>query len=494
MRSLISTLAMAGLLASVAPVWAQTVEGTPTDLLPPAMRGDVPAPKASPAKPKPVQKSVKAQPAKRVAQKPKPVVTQQKPDNTQAPIPIDLPPSVAPPAPPLVTPPVIDVALPPPVWTIQSAEALLAVIGRIGGRGLIPDDYDPAALQLAIDNGEGDALNAVATDAFVKLATDLRDGRTPKSARIQWLVKDTDAQTLPIRPVLDVALATGKIGEGLASLEPAHPDYARLLNLIDRTTDKAKLGLIRVNLDRWRWMPQSLGGKHMFANIPEYTLRVFANNKVLAHYPVIVGKKTTQTPAIDAQAQGVVIHPPWYLPRSIINESVGALIARSPGTARARGYTWTGSGKTLSVIQKPGPNSALGVIKVDMPNAEAIFVHDTPSRHLFGGPNKALSHGCLRTERAMELGILLGILQGGGTAEELAELIKKGKTEKVPFKENLPVFISYFTMGTGVDGVMKNYEDLYGRDAPVMASFAKPRSQLLVPAPIVVSPPQAGGR
>lgn len=484
MRVSIGVLVAVGLMMQPATAWAQrTVSGAPIDLLPPNMRGETP-PAAVPV-PSPKKQP---KPAKRVVQS-----QAQQTQTPQSPIPVDIPPSSVPTAPSVLppitvpTPPAVPapvpapvIVLPPPKWSVDNASKLLAIIGRIGGRGLIPSDYDPEALKAAIAAGEGDALNAIATASFAALATDLRDGRTPKSARVQWLVRDTDAETLPIRPALDDALATGEIGEVLASLEPASADYARLLDVLERTpaTDRAKVQLIRTNLDRWRWMPQSMGVKHLLANVPEFKLRVLSNNKILANYGVIVGKLNTQTPSLDAVAQGVVIHPPWNLPRSIINESVGALIARSPATARARGYTWTGSGKTLYVTQQPGPNSALGVIKVDMPNAESIFIHDTPSRHLFAGEQKALSHGCLRTDRAMELGILLGILQGGGTAEELAELIKAGKTERVPFKETIPVFITYFTMATDVNGVMRSYNDLYGRDAAVAATFAKPRSLL----------------
>jgi L,D-transpeptidase YcbB len=478
MRWLVGAVIAIGLASSGGPAFAQrTVEGTPTDLLPPSMtEAEQPAsqPKAKKAKAKRVE-----------ASDPLPAIA----------------PTVAPAVPtlPAVLPPVAE--LPPPVapvplpsWSIVNARALLANIETAGSRGLMPADYGPEALKLAIAGGEGDALNAVATDAFTKLGLDLRDGRTPRSARIQWLVKDTDAANMPIDGVLRQALESGGIDASLASLEPRHPDYTILKAMLAKTapTDKARVQLIRTNMDRWRWMPQSLGPRFMYANVPEYMLRVFANQKNIAIYPIIVGKTDTQTPSLDAMAQGVVIHPPWNLPRSIINESVGALIAKNPAAARARGYVWTGSGKTLAVTQKSGPNSALGVIKVDMPNAESIFIHDTPSRHLFGGPNKALSHGCLRTDRAMELGILLGIIQGGFEAEELADLIKAGKTTKVPFKANIPVYISYFTLGTAVDGTMKVYTDLYGRDAAVAASFAKPRSAL-IPAPIAVPAGVVGG-
>ncbi len=369
-----------------------------------------------------------------------------------------------------------------PEWELTEAQSLLAVIERVGLRGLMPKDYDPEGLRAAIAVGQGAALNEMATRQFTRLALDLRDGRTPLAARVQWKMKDTDATTLPIDVAMGQALASGDVDGALEQLEPKHPDYARLKRALAETptANVSRLKLIRANMDRWRWMPQNLGVKHILANIPEYMLRVVVNGKNIADYPVIVGKKTTQTPSLSAMAGGVVVHPPWVLPRSIINESVGALIANNPAGARAQGYVWTGSGKNLSVIQKAGPRSALGYIKVDMPNPDAIFVHDTPSRHLFGGANKTLSHGCLRTERAMELGILLGMLQKGGTAEELAALIKKGKTERVPFKENLPVYISYFTMATGKSGGLEVYQDVYGRDAAIYVSFDKPRAERVV--------------
>jgi L,D-transpeptidase YcbB len=392
---------------------------------------------------------------------------------------------VEPPAPILpVAPPVIEV--PPPEWSVDVAKSLVNAIERIGGQGLFAKDYDPVGLRAAISAGPGAALNEIATRQFKRLAIDLRDGRTPQSSRIQWLVKDTDAIAFPVDTLLAKALETGDVGGALASLEPQHPDYNALKGALAATADPARQRLIRANMDRWRWLPNSLGNKHMIANVPEYRLRVVTYGKVIATYPVIAGKPTTPTPQLGAMAKGVVIHPPWYLPQSVLKEGVASLIARNPSAARAKGYTWTGSGKTLAVVQKAGPNSALGVIKVDMPNAESIFIHDTPSRHLFGGANQALSHGCLRTERAMELGILLGILQGGGTAEELAELIKKGKTERVPFKEALPVYIGYFTLGTGSDGALKAYNDIYGRDKAVLASFDQPRVDKVTARPVAV--------
>ncbi len=379
------------------------------------------------------------------------------------------------------------------VWTLGDARKLLSVIENIGKRGLIAADYEPAALKAAIAAGEGEALSALASHLFITLATDLRDGRTPRGARGEYFVDDTDAKTLPLDIALNVALESHDIDGALARLEPKHPDYAALKAELAKTPAAAttRLAQIRANLDRWRWLPQDLGEKHVLANVPEYMVRVNTYGRNIASYRVIVGKIDTQTPMLSAAATGIVVHPPWVLPQSIIRQEVGPLIAKNPALAKARGYVWTGEGKNLAVVQKPGPTAALGQLKLDMPNPHAIFLHDTPNKTLFANNPRAYSHGCLRTARAFEFGILLSLLQSGERlddvdarnriADNLVNLIRAGATAKAPFKQSIPVHIVYFTMATGGLKAVQSFPDLYGRDAPVIASFAKPRATRMPP-------------
>lgn len=127
------------------------------------------------------------------------------------------------------------------------------------------------------------------------------------------------------------------------------------------------------------------------------------------------------------------------------------------------------------MVQQPGPNNALGFMKLDMPNEHAIFLHDTPSRGLFASTQRALSHGCVRTERAIELGMTMAILGAGITAEDGVKIASSGQYTRVPMTKTFPVYITYFTMASDISGKMGRFNDLYGRDAPVLASFAAPR-------------------
>lgn len=414
------------------------------------------------------------------------ILMQALPANAQQSRPTDLlPPAVqAPPVqPPVVSPTVVVPATvtPPPIiaptWSRADAEALLAAVTAIGKRGLLPADYEPDVLKASFAAGEGIPLNEVATRTFARLISDLRDGRTPASARVEWFVKDPDAEAMPTDALIARALATHDIEGTLASVEPTHPDYAALKAALAATpaTDRAKINTIRTNLERWRWLPRELGPRYVYVNVPEYMVRVVGKGRNIATYRAIVGAPKTPTPQLAEIATGMIIHPTWTVPRSIIKESVGALIARSPARAKAQGYRWTGSGANLSVVQEYGPGNSLGAMKLDMPNPHAIFLHDTPAKALFNKPVRALSHGCIRTDRATEFAILMSILQAGTDHREAAEIFKRGLNDRIAFTDQVPVFINYFTMASSGDGKLASFADVYGRDAPVIASFAKPR-------------------
>lgn len=412
------------------------------------------------------------------------------PSSLQAPAP------AAPTATPLPAPapqPVVVPAPPPPDWTIGNASALLVILQNAGSRGLNPVDYDPDALQAAIKAGEGAALNDVATLAFTKFLVDLRDGRTPYSARVQWFIRDPDATNFPTDTLLRKALDSHDFEGVFSSVEPTHPDYAALRAALATAKDPARQQIIKANMERWRWLPRDLGARYVYVNVPEYMVRVVGKGKNIATYRAIVGAPKTATPQLDAQATGMIIHPTWTIPRSIIKESVGALIANNPAAARARGYTWTGSGKNLSVVQKFGPGNSLGMMKMDMPNPHAIFLHDTPARKLFERPVRALSHGCIRTDRAVEFAILMSILQADFDPHAAADIFKRGLNDRIPFTDPVQVYVNYFTMASNGDGKLNSFADIYGRDAPVIASFSQPRQEKVATPPPVIVPIEAPG-
>ncbi|MDE1467199.1 L,D-transpeptidase family protein [Aurantiacibacter sp. D1-12] len=365
-------------------------------------------------------------------------------------------------------------------WSIDNANALLAVIEGIGAEGLDPADYRPDLLREEIANGESTALNIRASGVFVWLVEDLRDGRTPMESRRQWFVVDPDPDLMPTGSLMTEALENGDVAGVVASLAPDHADYAALREALANTPEEAtdRRRIIRANMDRWRWLPRDLGGQYLITNVPEYQLRLMVNDRIISTYRTIVGAPgRTATPQLAETVEGVVFNPTWTVPQSIVRgEGLGNRVLNNPQWARSQGYTATrGANGWISVVQQPGPTNSLGEMKLDMPNAHAIFLHDTPQRHLFDSSNRARSHGCIRVERALELAMTVAILGGGATRQEAVDIHVSGDYTRVPVQRTMPVYITYFTMGLDSEGNLRSYEDIYGRDAPVLASLDEPR-------------------
>jgi len=365
-------------------------------------------------------------------------------------------------------------------WPVAHARTLLEVVESIDAEGLKPADYRPRDLRTAIEAGPGPQLDEVASQVFTWLVEDLRDGRTPMESRRQWFVVDPDADAMPTGRLMTEALATGDIAGKLATVLPTHPDYAALKAALADTpaSDTRRRALIRANMDRWRWLQRDLGGQYLLTNVPEFQLRLTVNNQIIRTYRTIVGKPgRTATPQLAETVEGVIFNPTWTVPQSIVKgEGLGARVLGNPSWARANGYTATrGANGYVSVVQGPGPGNSLGRMKLDMPNPHAIFLHDTPARNLFANENRALSHGCVRTERALELAMTIAILGQGATREEAVAISTSGDYTRVPVKKSMPVYITYFTMARDIDGQLQAFADIYGRDAPVLASFEASR-------------------
>lgn len=362
-------------------------------------------------------------------------------------------------------------------WTVADAGDLLAAIIAIGEEGLFPTDYQPDALRAAIRAGAGDALDQQASKSFAWLVEDLRDGRTPMTARVQWFAVDPDQDDNPTTALMQRATTNHDVPGTLAGLAPTYPDYAALKEAL-AATPKAQTKLrdaIRINMDRWRWLPRDLGPVYLITNVPEFQLRLAVNGRNIRTYRTIVGKPgRTATPQLAEKVEAVVFNPTWTVPQSIVvGEGLGQQLLAKP---RA-GYKVTRmEDGSLQVVQQPGNTNSLGRMKIDMPNPHAIYLHDTPSKKLFDASVRAFSHGCIRTDRAVELGMTMAILGAGMSQEDAVATFEAGKYKKVPMTRTFPVYLTYFTYGRDINGSLAAFNDLYGRDGPVIDSFHAPRA------------------
>ncbi|WP_291137478.1 L,D-transpeptidase family protein [Erythrobacter sp.] len=331
-----------------------------------------------------------------------------------------------------------------------------------------PDDALPrlptVALDRAIASGEPQRIDAEATALALSLARMHLLGRAAPSEKAGWRIVDPDRE-VELAPMLDNALAGGTIDTFFALQRPAHEDYSALRMALARTSDPDRRLAIARNMERWRWMPRSLGSEYVLVNIPRFEARLWRGGEPYDRWRVIVGKRSTPTPAFATRIEGVVLNPWWEIPASIVRESVGALVRRNPALARQRGYVWSGG----RYRQRPGPGNALGQMKLVMPNPFSIYMHDTPSKALFDEEVRAFSHGCIRTDDA--IGYAATLLEGVATREEVDPIVASGKTTTLPLDRPIPLYIAYFTAFGDGEGGVEIAPDIYGRDRAIKVAF-----------------------
>ena len=354
---------------------------------------------------------------------------------------------------------------PPPVWQPADAQALLAYVRQVGSEGLDPRDYDPGTLEAALRGPDPMLLSKVATDAFNKLSTDLALGHVRGSARQKWFVSDKDLDSTRQRQVLDQALATHTVPQALAALLPSHPQYGALRLALAQAQpgDTATINKIRLNMDRWRWLPRDLGERYIIVNVPGQHATLVENGVTRWKHRAIAGAVRTPTPQLSVMATGVILNPWWEVPKSLSGE-----VAGKGGYVAVKGK----DGKVQRWRQPPGPSNALGKIKFVMPNAEAIYLHDTNNRGLFDARARFLSHGCIRTENILDLAEELLSDDGGEWDKaKIDGVLASKKTVEAKFVKPVPVYIVYFSAAALTDGKIVTYNDLYKRDAPVIAAL-----------------------
>ena len=358
------------------------------------------------------------------------------------------------------------VQLPPPVWKTMDVVELLSMIDGAGLEGLNPLDYDAAGLRAALAANNPQALSAAATERFKRLSSDLALGHVRGADRQNWLIEDPDLDEARQDMLLRVALRQGRVGEALRNLAPTHPQYAALKAALAATpkTETGKINRIRLNMDRWRWLPRDLGDRYIIVNVPAYTASLVEDGVTTSRHRAVAGATKTPTPQLQATATGVILNPWWFVPKSI-----------EPEVRGKRGYVANrnAEGNVVGWKQPPGPSNALGRMKFVMPNDEAIYLHDTNARGLFDTKSRAYSHGCIRTEHIKDLATKLLTESEGSewTKERIQAALDSKKTVQANFAEPLPVYIVYFSSAALADGSVKDYADIYKHDDEVIAAL-----------------------
>jgi murein L,D-transpeptidase YcbB/YkuD len=265
------------------------------------------------------------------------------------------------------------------------------------------------------------------------------------------------------------------------------PDARTLAELNVPATERlAQLEATRV---RWSWLPAELGATHLVANIPAATLTASVDGLPVLSMRTVVGHPERPTPSFVARATAVTFHPTWSVPRRIAVEDLLPQQRADPGLfarlgirvldargqavdpARVDWNTLSADRFPYRLVQAAGPANSLGRVKVALDNPFDIYLHDSPSRPLFGLAYRTLGSGCVRLEDAGPLVTWLLAAERSWTAADTATRLAGSRTETLRLRASPPVFVLYLTSSVDADGTVRFRRDVYGWDARLAAAL-----------------------
>ena len=263
-----------------------------------------------------------------------------------------------------------------------------------------------------------------------------------------------------------------------------------------------------INLERARWQYKSeKGSKYVIGNIAAFMLQAF-NEEVdsILEMRICCGSVRNKTPLLYSKIYYMELNPYWNVPQNIIRKEIIPSYRRdttyftrnrmkvydkngnrvNPHDIKWAKYT---AGVPFTVKQDNKEGNSLGRIIFRFPNPYAVYLHDTPSRWAFNRSNRAVSHGCVRLERALDFAFFLlekpdELLEDRiRIAMDIAPKSDEGKKlnrseayrelKHYSLKEAIPLFLDYQTMYLAADGKLSYCEDIYKYDDPLLEALNK---------------------
>lgn len=387
-----------------------------------------------------------------------------------------------------------------PLWSAGAVGALIEISASARAEGLA--SYESAASEIrelqerSTTSAAGAAAFDRAADAlFVDLAQTFAQGAVdPAHGDPQWRIP---RPALPdISSLLAAARSDARAVRELATLLPQSTEYAALRAELERVlaepqgsldpdgrVREARIASLRASLERWRWLPRDLPNPRIEVRIAQFQVILRQASASSRIHNAIVGARASQTPSFAAEINAVTLNPTWTPPRSILSNELLPQFARDPNAASRGGYDafdaagavvdpasvdWTARPFPYRVRQRAGPLNALGRVKFEMPNPYDIYLHDTPNHALFARELRALSHGCVRVDDALNLAA--AVLSQASVALSLQEEVDTGQTRLLPLAAPLPVYVLYIT-ASSAGGAVVYAEDIYERDAALIVAL-----------------------
>lgn len=259
---------------------------------------------------------------------------------------------------------------------------------------------------------------------------------------------------------------------------------ATLTQINSSPEERLKSIIVAMERERWINTPEGLGKRHIKVNLTDFHAEILDDDKLTFSTRSVIGHQDLdrRTPEFSDVMDHMVINPSWYVPRSIIVGEYLPLLRSNPGAVshlqiidsrgrvvnRGNGFSqYSAASFPFSMRQAPGPKNALGSVKFMFPNKYNIYLHDTPSQHLFVREVRTYSHGCVRLDDPHDFAYALLSKQESDPVGYFKRILNSGSETRVNLEEPVPVHLIYRTAFTRAKGQVNYRRDVYGRDAKV---------------------------
>ena len=250
-------------------------------------------------------------------------------------------------------------------------------------------------------------------------------------------------------------------------------------DLLNVPTD-IRLAQLKTNLLRLRSLSSHLSHRFVVCNIPAAQIEAIESGMAVTRHTAVVGKPDRPSPEINSRIIEINFNPYWTVPVSIVRRDLIPKMQDEPdylGKNRIRIFDMRGNELTPAQInwyseeavnymfkQDPGDFNSLGSIRINFPNKDGVYMHDTPLKNLFGEDMRFHSSGCVRVQNVRELVYWLLVETPGWSRQEVDDLIRSGERQDAKLTRPVPLYWVYVTAWATPDGVVQFRDDIYSRD------------------------------
>jgi murein L,D-transpeptidase YcbB/YkuD len=254
-----------------------------------------------------------------------------------------------------------------------------------------------------------------------------------------------------------------------------------------------RLAQLQANLKRLQTLapPAAAAGRYVVVNIPSAQAEAVENGQVVQRHATVVGKPERRTPELSSKIQEINFNPYWYVPKSIIykdlvpkarefakrNQDMLAAYHMEAFDAAGnpldpRQIDWFGNDVyNYQFRQLPWDQNSLGFVKINFPNKDSVYMHDTPLKSLFERSVRFESSGCVRTDNIETLVAWILRDTGGWDMQHILAVKQSGEQIDVKLVKQVPVYFTYISAWATPDGLVQFRPDIYNQDgAPETAS------------------------